>query len=566
LTRSCIFSIWPVFGAYTIATQPLVRMKLDFRTPANIRWLLVILWVVLSTPSVIAQCPAGSTLNTAGVYTNGTNICITTSFSGNITLNNGATMTVTSGGNYTGNLDAKKGSVVNIQLGGTFAPNANNFAATLTNNGTVGGNITVDDGAAVINNGSFTWNASWNQNNALTVTNTACGTMTFVQNTNVKANAQILNSGVLSFSQGLTTDNGTIINNRGRITFNDINISGSFINQSKAILKGSNNTINSSLTTDSLVNTGTITVSGGLTTSMITRNEGLLWVGGSYTINGQPFKINNSNAYVRVGGSLSNNGQVQGNGSLYIVAGIVNNQSISGNGPAAQLTVNKSAGSITGTTFAINYNTGLASKDTTNYTPTMSNPASCSVLAAHLSALQAIYNNGQVQLNWLAYAQANARSFTIEYSLDGWSFTAAGELAPDSYRDDTNDATTPYSYVYAPGVTGTVYYRIRETDLNGNYYYTNIVVVRTGNTLTASAEVFPNPFKDILQISMQLEKAGVIQVALYDASGRLVKKVQQQGLLGRNTIVMSNLSALLPGVYLVQVKADKHTSFGKLIK
>lgn len=564
MTGRCIFSIWPVFGACTGAQpNPSIRMKLDFRTPANIRWLLVILWVVLSTRAVTAQCPAGSTLNTAGVYTNGTNICITTAFSGNITLNNGATMTVTSGGNYTGNLDAKKGSVVNIQLGGTFAPNANNFAATLTNNGTVGGNITVDDGADITNNGSFTWNASWNQNNTITVRNNACGTMSFVQNTNVKASAQILNSGVLSFSQGVTTDNGTIINNRGRITFNsDINISGSFINQNKAIIKGSNNTINSSLTTDSLVNTGTITVSGGLTTSMRTRNEGLLWVGGSYTINGQSFKINNSNAYVRVGGSFSNNGQVQGNGSLYIVAGIVNNQSISGNGPAALLTINKAAGTVPGTTSALNYNTGLASKDTTNYTPTMSNPAVCSVLPERLSALQAVYNNGQVQLNWLAYAQANARSFTIEYSLDGWSFAAAGELAAAG----TNDAITPYAYVYSPGVTGTVYYRIRETDLNGNYYYTNIVVVRTGNTLTVSTEVFPNPFKDILQISMQLEKAGMIQVALYDASGRLVKKVQQQGLLGRNTIVMSNLSALLPGVYLVQVKADKHTSFEKMIK
>jgi hypothetical protein len=78
--------------------------------------------------------------------------------------------------------------------------------------------------------------------------------------------------------------------------------------------------------------------------------------------------------------------------------------------------------------------------------------------------------------------------------------------------------------------------------------------------------VFPNPFTDNLQITMQLEKAGMIQVALYDASGRLVKRLQQQGLAGRNTIVMSDLSALLPGAYLVQLKAGDHTSFEKLIK
>ena len=65
---------------------------------------------------------------------------------------------------------------------------------------------------------------------------------------------------------------------------------------------------------------------------------------------------------------------------------------------------------------------------------------------------------------------------------------------------------------------------------------------------------------------MQLEKTGMIQVALYDAGGRLVRRSQQTGLVGRNTIVMGNLSALLPGVYLLQIKAGEHISFEKLTK
>jgi hypothetical protein len=78
--------------------------------------------------------------------------------------------------------------------------------------------------------------------------------------------------------------------------------------------------------------------------------------------------------------------------------------------------------------------------------------------------------------------------------------------------------------------------------------------------------VFPNPFIDNLQISMQLEKAGAIQVALFNAGGQLIKKLQQQGLKGLNAIAMSNLSALPPGTYLLQIKAGEHTSFEKLIK
>jgi hypothetical protein len=120
--------------------------------------------------------------------------------------------------------------------------------------------------------------------------------------------------------------------------------------------------------------------------------------------------------------------------------------------------------------------------------------------------------------------------------------------------------------MHTPAATGTLYYRVRETTVNGTVYYSNMVAVKTGNTLLTNTDVFPNPFTDLLQISMQLEKTGVIQVALYDASGRLVRRSQQTGLVGRNTIVMGNLSALLPGVYLLQMKAGEHISFEKLIK
>jgi hypothetical protein len=192
----------------------------------------------------------------------------------------------------------------------------------------------------------------------------------------------------------------------------------------------------------------------------------------------------------------------------------------------------------------------------------MSNPASCVVLPVRLSSLQAVYHNDQVQLNWYAYTQSDVRSFTIEYSQDGQSFTVIGDMMADG----TNNQSAPYVYMHAPAFTGTVFYRVRETDLDGSMYYSNMVAIRTGNMLLATTNVFPNPFIDNLQISMQLEKAGMIQVALFNTSGQLIRKLQQQGLKGQNAIAMSNLSALLPGTYLLQIKAGEHTTFEKLIK
>jgi hypothetical protein len=537
-----------------------------FRTPANIRWLLVLYLVVSSTSAATAQCPAGSIINGTGSITNGQTTCITSGVSSDVQLNNGATMVIISGGNYTGNLSSNNGSSIQVQAGGQLSPNqANSFSASLTNNGIVVFNsISLSSGAAITNSGSFTWAGSWNQNSAITVTNTACGTMNYSQGTGLGNSGVIVNDGVLNFSQGFTMNNGTTLNNRGRVNVNgDINLAGTFYNQNVAVFRGSNNTISSNNIGDSLVNLGKITISGGATSSIRTRNEGLIWVGGSYTINGNTFNINNTTAQLRIGGAFSNNGTITGNGSLHVAAGIVNNQSISGYGGGLQrLTVNKNSPDVPGTTSNLSFNTGLATSDTGTYNPPLDNPASCTVLPVKLSSLQAVYNSGRVQLNWLAYAQSDVRSFTIEYSQDGRSFTKAGELAASG----TNDHTTPYVYMHMPALSGTLFYRVRETTLDGNMYYSNMVVVKTGNTFLAGTDVFPNPFTETLQISMQLEKTGMIQVALYDAGGRLVRRSQQTGLVGRNTIVMGNLSALLPGVYLLQIKAGEHIVFEKLTK
>ncbi|WP_207515507.1 T9SS type A sorting domain-containing protein [Longitalea luteola] len=538
-------------------------MKFPFRTHAFIRWIGAMNLVLWSAGVVKAQCPAGSTVNSAGTYNNGQTVCITTNFSGDISLNNGATLYIANGGNYTGNLSTNNGSVVQVATGGRLAPSqANSFSASLSSSGTVVmNNITLNNGAAITNSGSFTWAGNWNQNNAITVSNTACGTMTFSQSTNLGSNAAINNNGVLNFSQSLTTSSGTTINNRGRVTVaGDINLAGTFYNQNIAVFRGGNNNISSGNTNDSLVNLGEITITGSITTSIGTRNEGLVVVNGSYTINGNYFRINNSNAQLRIGGALSNNGEIRGTGSLHVGGGISNNQTIAGVNGANRLTTNQNISG--GTTQHLTVNGSLIAADTATYTPERANPDACIALPVKLSSLQAAYHSGQVQLNWSANSGSDIRSFTIEYSQDGQVFTRAGELAATGQ----NDQNTPYVYMHAPAVTGTVFYRVRSTALDGKMYYSNTVVVKTGNTLLASATVFPNPFTDILQISMQLEKAGMIQVALYNAGGELVRKQQHAGVLGRNTVVISDLSALPAGSYLVQMKAGNHTSFRKLIK
>ena len=468
-------------------------------------------------------------------------------------------MVVVNGANYTGDLSAKNGSTIQVQTGGTLAPStANNFAGTLVNNGTVNlNNISLSNGAAITNSGTFTWLGNWNQNNAITVSNTSCGTMTFSTGTNVNSSAVILNSGILNFAGDLNTSSGTTINNRGVVTVTgNFTSSGLFYNQYKAIFKGSSNNINSG---DSIVNLAYMTFAGSVTSSTGIRNEGLFTTGGSYTISSNKFVVNNSNSQLRAKGSLSNNAQITGNGSLHVAGSIVNNSSVSGKNASQKLQVNKN---ISGTTSNLTVNTSLAAADTSTYIASMANPDICSVLPLQISAVQAVYKYNQVQLYWNAYAQSNARSFTIEYSRDGQTFATAGEVAAAG----TNNQTTSYQYTHYTSETGNLFYRIRETAVDGTIYYSSVVLVKTGNATNVITQVFPNPFADNLQISLQLQNAVMIRVTLYDAEGRMVKTLMQQGLTGRNTIVAGNLSSLLPGVYVACIRAGDHTIFHKLTK
>jgi hypothetical protein len=533
-------------------------MKFLFRTRANGYKLLAVHMMIFSAvSSATAQCPSGSFTNTGGTFNNGQTVCITTSFSTDITLNNGATLVITSSGNYTGNLTSKQGSAVQVQTGGKLAPGSLDLAGSLSNAGTVTTNaVTISNGASITNSGTFIWQNGWNQNTSIAITNTACGGMVFSTSVNVGNNASFVNSGLLNFASGLNFNSGSIDNAGFLNVGGDLTSGGLIYNRYKAVFRGNNNNINSG---DSIVNLGYMTFANNVSSSPGMRNEGLFTVNGNFNINGSTFLVNNANAQLRVNGTFTNGGTVNGNGTLYAASTLTNNNTLAGFSAAQRLTINKASGAVGGTKTNVAYNTAMVGLDTATYVAAQATSSSCSVLAQQLSSLQALYKTGQVQLNWNAYTATHVQYFIVEYSEDGVHFSKAGQV-----NADNTGATTLYQYTHYTSLTGTLYYRIRETDINGVTYYSNLVVVKAGSDIIT--EVFPNPFTNTLQINLQLQKAATIQVQLFDAGGRMLRKIEKQALAGANSIVLSDLQTLLPGVYMTRITAGDKTIFEKLVK
>ena len=119
-------------------------------------------------------------------------------------------------------------------------------------------------------------------------------------------------------------------------------------------------------------------------------------------------------------------------------------------------------------------------------------------------------------VRWIvATPTVNSDKFDVEFSTDGKNFNAIGNLK----IDNTNESNYQFLHSGVPG--GNLYYRIRETDIDGEYVYSDIIVLRNNNT-SGRVFIFPNPANNYITVTAPTNGVGKTQIILYDALGKIV--------------------------------------------
>jgi len=147
----------------------------------------------------------------------------------------------------------------------------------------------------------------------------------------------------------------------------------------------------------------------------------------------------------------------------------------------------------------------------------------------------------QVNLNWQIANGINNDHYDVERAFDGVKFTKIGTVKAE-------DAAITYTYSdYSPALDKADYYRIKEVDKDGKYFYSAIrkVVFEENNIIAIS----PNPAHNILQINAPGRNN--LQVSIFDFAGR---KVNATSLTGGNGVI--NISSLAKGLYTVTVESN----------
>lgn len=213
------------------------------------------------------------------------------------------------------------------------------------------------------------------------------------------------------------------------------------------------------------------------------------------------------------------------------------------------------AGGGAGTTSLQTINYGATSGANGVFVTTMSQsapaqvPLHCVTLPVSFLDLTAVKENSSVLLTWKVSYEVNTQYYIVERSTDGFNFTAIGST---SFKEGPALGNT-YQYtdenVTATG--GSLYYRIRELDTDGQFIYSKVVSVRLSN-LSGKLSVYPNPAQSSVTVSFSCTNAGPVSLRLFDMKGSLLWQQQYTASAGQNNVQVDCIRNIPPGTYILQ--------------
>lgn len=166
-------------------------------------------------------------------------------------------------------------------------------------------------------------------------------------------------------------------------------------------------------------------------------------------------------------------------------------------------------------------------------------------------------NNFTISLNWTTSTESGNKGFVVERSESGNqpNWISIGFVPGVGY------STIERSYSLIDNniqLNKIYYYRLKQLDFDGNFSYSNEVVIRVKDLQKDQLLLsnHPNPFSGIQIIKYNLPAGGMVNLKIFDIAGKevgtLVNGFQQSGLYSKEF----NATRLSNGIYFCKLSVD----------
>ena len=220
--------------------------------------------------------------------------------------------------------------------------------------------------------------------------------------------------------------------------------------------------------------------------------------------------------------------------------------------PASPVSGSVGTGSGSGSVLTIN--------DVSSFGPFTFGSSGGTALPIELVSFSAVPQGNEVITNWVTDVEINNAYFTVERSADAINFAEVGQVEGAGNSVEQHNYQLPDQNPL-PGVS---YYRLRQTDFNGQFKYSNLVEVEMQQS-TSVISIYPNPAHGPVLVNIP-NPSGQISLKVFEEAGREVysKNINADGNADGQTLTIPS-GSLQPGIYLVSIYTGNATSVKKLV-
>lgn len=187
----------------------------------------------------------------------------------------------------------------------------------------------------------------------------------------------------------------------------------------------------------------------------------------------------------------------------------------------------------------------------------------CGGLPIELLSFTAIKTKEGNFIEWSTATETNNDYFTIERSSDRFSFEELKKIDGAT----TSNQILHYSLKDQKPFNGTTYYRLRQTDTDGRYTYSQIIAVENSDGYFEVNNIYPQPAEETFTIALTSPDECIIDIYFSDIAGKTVMKISENISKGKNYISVE-MSSLPKGIYSTQIVSRRGNYFStyKVVK